>query len=1144
MSGRGEAPSGALRAAFALGPLLLLGAAVLALAAAPASARFVAVGAWGGTDAIVTTSEDGIEWTESRTLRDVRWANGLWVAVGEAGTIKTSPDGIEWTLRESGTTAALYDVTYAQGLWFIAGYGGTILLSNDGIAWSPLCPGNANCRPGDFGGVVFDGGQWVLIRSNTVGVNANVLTSTGAPWVWTEQNSGSTGYPLNGIGNNGNELVAVGYPWGGAVRTSLDGVVWSADPIASGIDTLNAVASDGADFVTVSNGAKVFSRPVGGPGPWTDVTGTSTAAFQDVRGTGSLWVAVGWLGTIATNTAPLSAWVSQASPTSLGLYSLDVNTAGRWVAVGVNGVIVTSTNAAEWEQVAGSPTNKPLNDVAYGNGLWVAVGTAGEIITSEDAVQWTRRTSGTVQNLEGVASDGTGWVAVGWQGTTVRSPDGITWTPGTVGATTTLRDVAGDGTQWVAVGNSGKTYRSTDGGATWAFNAIPPPNYIIYGIHHAGNRFVATMGPGVLTSPDGVTWTATVLSGSTLYDATNTGPRWIAVGLSGKVHTSVYGDTWPAGPTTGTGVHMYDITTDGEIVVSVGAGGRILTSPPDTVAWAPRDSHTNVELNGVASDIAPPPPVQPPLPGTFFATLTPSASNGYPDTTFGFTASVGSGQTPYTCTWSVAPATATFVPPLGCSGTATLTNGVPGTMYTVTLSATDSWVPASTATATATATVYSTLSATLAASPVWGTRATTFTFTPTVAGGIPSVACTWTIQPPASGFVAPAPSPAACSNPATLSQGAYGTVYTVTLTAASAAPPATSVLAQASVEVSPNGPPTAAYSGPASIAPGQRASFADMSFDPDGALVAWFWEFGDGATSSQSSPLHRFTAPGTYRVRLTVVDDGGAVASVEHDWYVGGAAPAPDEPSDDAAGGREVPVADAGADQFVPEGTRVRLAAIGSPTFAYAWSQVAGPFVALQGAAGPEAAFVAPLLPDASAVTLRFRLDVAAEGVGGRPDFVDVIVLPTGNAPVAVAGGRQEAPSGATVRLDGSATTDPDRDALTFSWSQVDGPRVELADANAAVATFAAPATDVQLVLTFRLVASDGRYTSADVATVVVTPHLAPVPEEERSAPAPRPLVVGQAASADLRPLLVAMAAMAIVGLLVALLVTGRSDRR
>jgi hypothetical protein len=35
------------------------------------------------------------------------YGNGLWVAVGNGGTILTSPDGVTWTARVSGTTNPL-----------------------------------------------------------------------------------------------------------------------------------------------------------------------------------------------------------------------------------------------------------------------------------------------------------------------------------------------------------------------------------------------------------------------------------------------------------------------------------------------------------------------------------------------------------------------------------------------------------------------------------------------------------------------------------------------------------------------------------------------------------------------------------------------------------------------------------------------------------------------------------------------------------------------------------------------------------------------------------------------------------------------------------------------------------------------------
>jgi PKD repeat protein len=51
------------------------------------------------------------------------------------------------------------------------------------------------------------------------------------------------------------------------------------------------------------------------------------------------------------------------------------------------------------------------------------------------------------------------------------------------------------------------------------------------------------------------------------------------------------------------------------------------------------------------------------------------------------------------------------------------------------------------------------------------------------------------------------------------------------------------------------------------------------SFDPDGTLAAYRWEFGDGTTSTSASPAKTYSAAGNYTVRLTVTDNLGASAS-------------------------------------------------------------------------------------------------------------------------------------------------------------------------------------------------------------------------------------------------------------------------
>ncbi len=50
------------------------------------------------------------------------------------------------------------------------------------------------------------------------------------------------------------------------------------------------------------------------------------------------------------------------------------------------------------------------------------------------------------------------------------------------------------------------------------------------------------------------------------------------------------------------------------------------------------------------------------------------------------------------------------------------------------------------------------------------------------------------------------------------------------------------------------------------------------SYDPDGHLVRWSWEFGDGGQDIGQHVIHHFEEPGTYIVRLSVRDNRGATS--------------------------------------------------------------------------------------------------------------------------------------------------------------------------------------------------------------------------------------------------------------------------
>jgi len=55
---------------------------------------------------------------------------------------------------------------------------------------------------------------------------------------------------------------------------------------------------------------------------------------------------------------------------------------------------------------------------------------------------------------------------------------------------------------------------------------------------------------------------------------------------------------------------------------------------------------------------------------------------------------------------------------------------------------------------------------------------------------------------------------------------------------------------------------------------------AEASNDPDGTLVSYDWQFGDGAIGSGPTISHSYDVPGEYLVTLTVADDEDAVNSV------------------------------------------------------------------------------------------------------------------------------------------------------------------------------------------------------------------------------------------------------------------------
>jgi K319L-like, PKD domain/Putative Ig domain len=267
-----------------------------------------------------------------------------------------------------------------------------------------------------------------------------------------------------------------------------------------------------------------------------------------------------------------------------------------------------------------------------------------------------------------------------------------------------------------------------------------------------------------------------------------------------------------------------------------------------------------------------------------------------------------------------------------------------------------------------------------------------------------------------------------------------------------------------------NDPPIAAAS--ASPAPAPEGATVTLdgsgSSDPNqnqGDTLTYTWTAPVGITLSDvHAVMPTFTAPlveTTLTFLLTVTDLSGCSDQKEVSVNVVQA--------------NHPPVAKAGLDQTVPESSTACLDGSGSfdpdgvdDPISYAWVQVpvlGEPIVTLDNPAASQPCFATPNVGPAG-TTLHFHLTVTdshnASSTDAYPNFPTVAVKVTyvDQPPTANPGSNQTVNEGDTVHLDGSLSSDPDGNPLTYAWSQVSGPPVTLivpADPTDPTATFTAP---------------------------------------------------------------------------------------
>jgi chitodextrinase len=224
-----------------------------------------------------------------------------------------------------------------------------------------------------------------------------------------------------------------------------------------------------------------------------------------------------------------------------------------------------------------------------------------------------------------------------------------------------------------------------------------------------------------------------------------------------------------------------------------------------------------------------------------------------------------------------------------------------------------------------------------------------------------------------------------------------------------------------------NQPPVANAGADQTATVGDSLTFnGSGSFDSDGTLTGYVWNFGDGASSSGMLVNHIYSSASAsepYAVNLTVTDNNGATGTDTAFMTINAF--------------NHAPFADAGPDQFVSVGDTVAFDGSGSSDLdgtitGYVWNF---------GDGTSSSGMLVNHIYNSSSASGLYTVNLTVTDNDGATGSDTAILNVDGpnQAPVANAGPDQSADVGDTVAFDGSGSSDLDGTITGYVWNFGDG---------------------------------------------------------------------------------------------------------